>query len=190
MKNNGLFYKNMLLVTGMSRNTGKTRFILEVIKRFSVIAPLVALKVTNIKPEGGRFHGSHEVEDVERYTILEETNLNSRKDTSKMLRAGASRAFLVCAREEWLNDALSELFTRVSSESVFVCESGGLRNILKPGVMVVVRSGNEKNVKPGMEELAKKTDLTVFSGNGLFIPGTDVLKLEEGKWSVAGGNEP
>lgn len=185
MKNNECFYQNMLLVAGMSRNTGKTSFILEVIKRFSVLTPLVALKVTNIKPGGGRFHGSHEVEGVERYTIQEETNRYSHKDTSKMLRAGASRAFLVSAREEWLNDALRELFTRVSRESVFVCESGGLRNILKPGVMVIVRSGNEKNRKPGMEKLEKTADLKVFSGNGQFTPGADALELKEGKWFLS-----
>lgn len=178
------FYPNILLVSGMSRNTGKTRFILEVIERFSRETQIVALKVTSIRPDEAEFHGEHETGATEEYSIYEEKDTSSHKDTSKMLRAGASRAFLVSSREEWLNDAVEELFKKVSSSSLFVCESGSLRSVLKPGVMVMVTSGNEENIKSRAVKMAKLADLTVRSSNNLFSPDTGVIGLEKGRWVI------
>lgn len=175
---------NMLIVGGLSRNVGKTTFLLRLIEHFACKGPLVAVKVTSVSPGGESFHGKHDLDGIERYSILEETDRGSDKDTSKMLRAGAGEAFLVSARDRYIKEALSSLFEKVDRSSLFVCESNSLRRIINPGLFVMIRSNSEKNIKQNCCDLVDMADIVSYSDGKGFKPGLEVIGLKNGVWRI------
>lgn len=141
---------NMLMIGGNSRNAGKTTLACKVIEKISANYPVIGLKVTSIRPGEADLHGSHSDDDLSGYSIIEEVNSKSNKDTSLMLQAGASRVFYVRANEGFGLKAMVEFMTRFNTNQPIICESRSLRNDVTPGLFIMVMhkaaAGKEKDV--------------------------------------------
>ena len=68
------------------------------------------------------------------YAIYEETNRELSKDTSRMLRAGASRVFFAKVTDNSLFEAFNEILNLIPEDSPVICESPALRNFIEPGL--------------------------------------------------------
>jgi len=71
-------------------------------------------------------------------TIIEENDAQTGKDSSRMLAAGASRSFFVMATDEQLVKAIDKIINLNGSDTYYICESGGLRQYVVPGVFILV----------------------------------------------------
>ena len=91
---------NMVLIGGNSRNSGKTTMACNIISKLSAAHEIVGLKVTAIRPGEDQFHGNHGVEETTGFSIFEELNASSHKDTSKMLMAGGPHFFFFSTKEK------------------------------------------------------------------------------------------
>ncbi len=133
---------HLLLIAGNGRNVGKTTLACQIIAKLSESTPVIGIKISS------HFHSYSENEVVrkgENFVIVEETQ-NTWKDSSLMLQAGADKVFFVMAEQTHLREAFDNLAELLPS-SALVCESGGLHELVQPGLFLFVNLEGRKIVK-------------------------------------------
>jgi hypothetical protein len=133
---------NLILIGGSGRNVGKTTFACLLIGELSKKNKVIAIKISNIKPDDNSFHGFHEKSIEGNYEIFEEIGLGD-KDSQRMLAAGASRSFFVRTTDNFGEEAFGSLIKQIDENSLLVCESNSLRKFVEPRAFVMV--GNKKD---------------------------------------------
>ncbi len=129
---------NMVMIGGNSRNSGKTTMACQIINKLSLSHEVFGLKVSAIYPEGNEMHGNHSGEESSGFSISEEINSGSNKDTSKMLRAGATRVFYIRVSSNFIEKALLHFLSMYINNQIIVCESRSLRKIITPGMFLLM----------------------------------------------------
>ena len=134
-------YPNILIVMGTGRNVGKTVSACNLIQNLSEKHRTVGVKISphfhELEPTLKFLHYSEE------FVIVEEKNL-TQKDSSRMLQAGAEKVFYVQVKNEKLADAFDLILKSVGSEQPIVVESGGLYEILEPGLLFFINGEKSK----------------------------------------------
>ncbi len=151
---------NLIIIGGSSRNVGKTTLALKLIEKYCANEKIIGLKVTSIKPGEETFHGSHESFNLQQYSIIEETVIDGRKDTSRMLLAGAEKVFYIETPDHLLGEAMSEFLLKVGADSPIICESRSLRKVVKPGLFVLLKHYDQMLIKPEFKQFEKLADST------------------------------
>ena len=175
---------NMVMIGGNSRNAGKTTLACNIIRKLSSNYEVTALKVTSIRPGESDMHGHHSDEEFSGYSIMEELNSDSHKDTSAMLQAGASRVFYIRTEDAFTEQAINSFLSTYNYDQPIVCESRSLRRVLVPGLFVMmVRkqiSGNEKDIS---EYIGKADKVFTIDDDQLELNNfIDKLYFENGKF--------
>ena len=153
----------MLLIGAAHRNAGKTEYACEVIRRQTADHQVVGVKITCISereslcPRGGEGCGVG-ASLAESYCITEELRPDGAKDTSRMLRAGASPVLWLRVRAEHLDDGVAALLARIPPDAVMICESNSARQALVPGLFLVLRRANDPTMKPSCAAVAHHAD--------------------------------
>jgi hypothetical protein len=129
---------NMVMIGGNSRNSGKTSMACSLISKLSATHEVIGLKVTSIRPGEDDLHGNHNEDDSSDFTIFEEFDTGSLKDTSKMLRAGSSHVYYIRVTETFSEQAILHFLSRYINKQVIVCESRSLRGIITPGLFLMM----------------------------------------------------
>lgn len=130
---------NVLLVAGNGRNVGKTYFTCEVIKHLTKSVPVSAIKISS------HFHSydkTNVIFENEKFVVIEEKQI-SPKDSSLMLQAGAENVYFIMAEQEHLGEAFSKLQPLLPNHAI-VCESGGLHQLITPGVFFFINMRGKK----------------------------------------------
>lgn len=179
----------MLMIGSAGANVGKTELACALIKKFSKSRDVVGIKVTTIKakdgtcPRGGQGCGvCSSLEGI--YCITEETNSSSDKDTARLLAAGASRVFWLRALREHLLEASTALLDVIGPDTISICESNSLRQVVKPGLFLMVRNRNLKCWKSSAQHVKKYADKIVTSDGGNFDFDLDRIKIINSKWVI------
>jgi len=146
-----------VIIAGTARNVGKTTLACRIIKQNSS-KNIIALKFVTLK-EGGQIHSHHS--DVKTYSIIEETNLKSSKDTVKMLKSGAKKAYLIVSKEEFVEKALSEFIRLLDNDDFVIVESATLRNYIIPRKFIIVDREGAVNKKEYIKALVPLADILV-----------------------------
>ena len=163
--------KNILLIAGGGQNVGKTTLSVRLISHFSSQHDVVGLKISShlhpISDEAAYVHRG------DGFAIVRETNRLLQKDSGKMLDAGAVEVFYIQARPHLL-ESLVPTILQLVGQRLCVCESGGLRGYVKPGVFLYLTATGRYD-KDGGKGLADRV---------LFDFGFDELPLdvENGGW--------
>ncbi len=137
---------NMILIAGDGRAVGKTYLACRIINHLSSFNPVIGIKVSP------HFHEYEDEQSIicknERFVIIDE-KAETAKDSSLMLQSGANRVFFIMAADEHLLEAIS-LISDQLLEHPIVCESGGLREVVQPGLFLFVRNrmGQIEKTKP------------------------------------------
>lgn len=100
----------------------------------------VAIKVSSHFHEGAP--GLITVDSGPGYTVYEETDSSTEKDTSRMLKAGALKVFLVLAWEADVESVFRKLIDKFPEGQPVICESATIRKYFEPGVFMIMDSGN------------------------------------------------
>lgn len=175
--------KKLLVVGGTGRDVGKTEFVCQLIARISTIYPIYALKVSAVYPDEELFHGSHTSGNNKRH-LFEESNVSSSKDTSRMLRAGAKKAFYLRSDDEGILEGYHLFQKQIPKGSIMICESNSLGQAIEPALSIVIKSLNIP-IKPRSFVLLKSADLIVVSDGVSGFPGLDAIEyLEVFGWRV------
>ncbi|MHC4499868.1 MAG: molybdenum cofactor guanylyltransferase [Planctomycetota bacterium] len=180
---------NMLMIGSAGANVGKTEMACAITRKFCKTNPLIGIKVTTIQakdgqcPRGGAGCGVCSSIDGN-FLVTEETDSTSGKDTARLLAAGASRVFWLRVIRAHLDEGLTSLLDVAGSEAVLICESNSLRQVVEPGLFLMVASRRQEEWKKSAREVADFTDRIVTSRGGEFDLDLDRVKLVEGKWAM------
>ena len=186
---NSLFFKmekillpQLLLIAGTGRNTGKTTLACKIIQKFSPVKTIIALKIT---PHFHRNVQSGKIlfNETTLY-IAEETDSTTGKDSSLMLKAGAQQSYFVMATDEYLGEVIQNIIRLIPSDALLVCESGGLRDWVVPGVFLMMNRKDNEILKPGTEKLKMLADrLITFDGENIDFE-IDTLEITDNQWKL------
>ena len=64
-----------------------------------------------------------------------------------MLAAGARKSFFVMALDEQLPEAMQQVLSIIDHHDFIVCESGGLRNFVSPGLFFMMSGKDNPDIK-------------------------------------------
>jgi hypothetical protein len=135
---------NLLLIAGTGNKSGKTTFACRVIEQFRQCG-IAAVKITP------HFHeitpGLLLLAENKGFSIFEELDPSTNKDTSRMLSAGAKKVFFAKVTDNDLLNAFNEILKFIPDGTPIVCESPGLRYFLNPGIFIIMRSEESYNAK-------------------------------------------
>ena len=146
-----------VIIAGTARNVGKTTLACEIIKKNSS-KNITALKFVTLK-QGAKKHNHHS--DITTYSIIEEEDYTLKKDTVKMLNAGARRSFLIVSHEDFIQEAILEFLKMMNSETLVIAESATLRGYLKPKKFIIVDREEAINKKDYIKDLIPLADFVV-----------------------------
>jgi hypothetical protein len=102
-----------------------------------------------------------------------------------MLAAGARKSLFVMARDEQLPVAWQKIQTLLEPHDLIVCESGGLRNLIVPGLFLIIsNSGNKEDKITSMEYKRVCDHWIAFDGVQFNLP-VDSLAIRENQWIIS-----
>lgn len=131
------FYPNILSILGEGQNVSKTFLAEKIIAKFSRHHRVVGLKIT--PHMHGNTANAQIVATRVQSVLMLETELHSKKDTGRMLAAGAERAYLLQTVDEELDLAVELFLNEIDDTTLVVCESGKLASQAQTGVNLFVR---------------------------------------------------
>jgi len=170
---------NLLLIAGAGTKSGKTTMACRIIESFPELR-ITAIKITP------HFHETTEglVVKSERngYAIYEETNANTSKDTSRMLKSGADKVWFAKVWDDQLFDVFREIMKNVTENTPVICESPALRNFVEPGVFIIMTS-DTINKHKNISHLQALPHL-MFRLEELNESDSLPIGFENGKWAV------
>lgn len=152
----------MIMIGGNSRNSGKTTLACKCISQLSEKQEVIGLKVTSIRPGEDDLHGNHNDNFTDGFTIFEELNPHSHKDTAKMLKAGASHVYYICVDETFAEKAILHFLSRYINKQVILCESRNLRGIINPGLFLIMLRLPVVGIEKDMTKYIKTADKVFY----------------------------
>jgi hypothetical protein len=173
--------QNILLIAGTGRNVGKTLFACQLIKSLAC-KNVICIKISP------HFHVlNKEIEIIKRtenLVIAKENQKTGTKDSNRMLQAGSQEVYYVQAKDDALTEVLSYFEEILSAETPVICESGGLRDLIEPGVFLMINKKNNNNIKPraiGYQKLADKW--IEFDGENFNFTAENISFIHD-KWKL------
>lgn len=159
------YYPKLLLIAGNGSNVGKTTLACKIINDNSNYLDIIALKISphiHTKTEKSKV-----LIDSCNFALVEELDRESKKDSSKMLKAGAVKSFYFQVHDAGMKDALPFIKRYVDFNSIIVCESGWLRHYYRPGLFLMVNRPDKPVNKKRIKQLMQYADLKInFDGIG------------------------
>ena len=169
---------NLLLIAGTGTKSGKTTMACRIIEQFTDLK-ITAVKITP------HFHettpGLKVIHEEKGYAIYEETNIGTRKDTSRMLNSGADKVYFAKVLDDRLKFVFDRIMDLIPGSTPIICESPALRNFAEPGVFIIMNSettNKSKNINHflalphvmfKMEELSGISSIPIGFANGRWI---------------------
>ena len=179
----------MLMIGSAGANTGKTELACALLNKFNKNHNIVGIKVTTIKdkdgqcPRGGE--GCGVCSSLEgNFCITEETSKTSEKDTARLLAAGASRVFWIRVLREHLIEGMNAMLDVTGTDTVSICESNSLRQVVKPGLFLMVGNNDTDAWKKSAEQVREYADRILTSNGNGFDFDLNRVKLINGKWTL------
>ena len=189
LKNKMIKLDGMLMIGSAGANVGKTVLACALIEKFGKTTDITGIKVTTIKakdgqcPRGGQGCGVCSSLDGDFY-ITEETDSNSKKDTARLLAAGAKRVFWLRILKKRLKEGLTALLDIIGPDAVTICESNSLRQVVEPGLFLMVKARNLKSWKSSARDVKDYADEIIVTGPIGFDSDLDRIKLTDRKWTL------
>jgi len=169
--------KNIIIVSGTGQNVGKTTFVCLLINKFKQNS-IIAIKVS---PH------FHEIKDnnsiilkTENFIIINETNLDGKKDSSKMLVSGAKSVYYIQAKDEYVFEAFEYLQNNFLKNQPIIFESASIAKYVEPAYHFVITSNNQTSTKKSFNNF--KNPILIENIDFNFKFDFENLQLIENKW--------
>ena len=151
----------ILLISGSGQNIGKTTFVCDIISK-NKEKTIVAIKIS---PHFHKIETGKLLFSENDYQIYQEFDKTGKKDSNKMLNAGATQVFYIQTTDDGLTKAYKKVSEFINDNSFVICESGALRNILKPKVFIFIKNIEEAKIKEKSKHLIPLADaVLIFDG--------------------------
>lgn len=176
-------FDNMLMIGATGRNSGKTELASRIISWFSKEYSIVGLKVSTYYDGDSIFHGKNETPLLGNYSILNDTNNFTDKNTARMLNSGAKSVYWLRTKDSYLPQAANEFLKLIDDKKyLVVCESNSLRKTIKPGLFLMIQNNIGVPVKITASDVLEHADnLISFDGKNLDFD-LNKIKIVNNKW--------
>lgn len=176
LKTGRIGQQRLLIIGGTGRDSGKSTLAEMLIARFADRG-ITALKVTpHDHPD---MSGLTLVAEGERFKVFEERCLSSDKDSSRMLRAGAAKVFLIVSASSSAGDAWLSLQPFLPKDVPVVCESPALRRYVDPDLFIIMTHGQRGDFgSKNINDLIPLADL-VMTIDDLRSGKAEIIDLNE-----------
>lgn len=153
---------NMIQIGSTGRNSGKTTIAKKIITtnhhRFSIYG----LKIITISGARGKCQRGETGCGIctsisENYELTEETNCEGSKDTMQLLKAGCKKVYLLKSFNECLLEGFLTFLQFVPKNSLIICESNSIRNVIKPSLFLMMN--NQKSMKETAAKVIAQADI-------------------------------
>jgi Ni2+-binding GTPase involved in maturation of urease and hydrogenase len=175
-----LVLPNLLLIAGTGRNSGKTTLACSIIKKFGSHHSIIAVKISP------HFHKDKQdglpIWVRENLYIIEETDASKSKDSSLMLAAGAQRSFFVMADDGQLPEAMQKILAIINPADLIICESGGLRNFITPGLFFLLNRKDNSTPKPESVKFKSICNSWITFDGVHFDFSVESIAIQNNKW--------
>jgi hypothetical protein len=178
--------KSILLIGGATRNLGKTALITSILHHFSRQNNISSLKIKSIYKGDDFFHGkdNNPLLENEKYRLSEEFSADN-SDAGLMLTAGAKRAFKLKVKAEFLSDGFLEFNDKRDENELLIVESNSLREIVKPGIFIMIKHSQNVDIKPSALRLEHLADLIIYTDGAKHDFSLEQLLIIENKWQLS-----
>jgi|WetSurMetagenome_2_1015567.scaffolds.fasta_scaffold105155_2 hypothetical protein len=172
-----MFIPNLLLLAGTGTKSGKTTIACRIIEQF----PWLDISAIKITPH---FHdtttGLIPVIKNKGYSVFQETDSETSKDTSRMLHSGAHSVYLAQVWDDELPKVFREIMELIPENTPVICESPALRNYIEPGVFIIMTA--ETINKPMNINHLQTLPHLMFKLEDLENIESIPIGFEDGKW--------
>ncbi len=184
---------NMIMIGATGRNTGKTEMACRLIKKFISSYTVIALKVTAINKVEEKYHGGDErcgqYSSLNgNYSLTEEVSDNLKKDTGKMLAAGAHKVYWLEVKKEYLAEGFEAFLELInnSQDKIIICESNSLRTVVNPGLFLINQNVQESLIKQSCQNVLSHHDYMINFDSDKFVFDIDAenINYADKRWSV------
>ncbi len=168
---------NLLIIAGTGNKSGKTSAACRLISELRDQG-VVSVKITP------HFHettpGLVLLKEEPGFSVYRETNSDLTKDTSRMLKAGATAVYFAKARDNDLMAAFRAILDFTDPDLPLICESPALARQVEPGLLIIMKSSSE-NIEKDINQLLRlpHVDMTLEDINS--ESALPVL-FREGRW--------
>lgn len=172
------FRKNILLIAGTGRNVGKTLFACKLIESLNCNNSVISIKISP------HFHEPGQTVDVIKqsahFQITKERSKSGHKDSNRLLKAGSKEVYYIQAKDDSLSEVLFFLDSIIPPKTPMIIESGGLREIIHPGLFLMIHHKNN-NLKARATEYKPLADKWIeFDDNNFnFTPEKIIFTNDE-----------
>jgi hypothetical protein len=171
----------MLLIAANGSGAGKTTLACKVLEQLKGPYEPIAVKIS---PHSHPIDGRRLIlEKTEHFMIVEELDRNSNKDTSKLLRAGASVAYLIHGNEDKVVPTFLHFVNKLASRQPLICESAGIAFHLQSGLLIALE-GKGIASKPSFQEIKELADITIHSDGKHFDFDPANIWFDGSKWNL------
>lgn len=137
-------FNNVLLISGSGRNCGKTTLICNIISSMPKNST-IGLKISP------HFHHTCEHQELiavgDGYKIFKENDINSGKDSARMLASGAKEVYFVQCDDDKLPELSNILLELLPIDIPVVCESGSFAKYYSPGTHILIMNPDTNSTK-------------------------------------------
>ena len=182
LKTEKIGQQRLLIIGGTGRDSGKSTLAELLITRFADRG-IIGLKITpHDHPD---MSGLTLIAEGERFKVFEERCLSSDKDSSRMLRAGAAKVFLIVSASSSAGDAWLSLQPFLPIDVPVVCESPALRRCVDPDLFIIMTHGQGGNYdSKKIDDLLPLADLIMTIAE-LHSGKAEIIDLnEDNNWYI------
>ncbi|MFC2102456.1 hypothetical protein ACFLS7_05635 [Bacteroidota bacterium] len=181
---------NVLIVGATTRNTGKTEFACRVIEEHASREEIFGVKVIPVDKDEDDCHRGLEGCGLcnsltGEYRIIEEVEADTEKDTSRMLRAGAKRAYLLLVDNCSVEQGIRSMLEMLPENALVVVESNTIRKVLEPGLFIVIREFSATSIKESCADVIQYADKIVEFNNLNWDFNPENISVQKERWVIA-----
>lgn len=161
---------NMIQIGSTGRNSGKTtiakRIIAENRHRFTIYGlKIITISGVRGKCQRGEIGCGICTSIDEGYELIEETKCSGTKDTMELLKAGCKKVYLLKVFHDHLLEGFLSFLQFVPRDTVIVCESNSIREVVKPGLFLMM--DNQKAIKKTAANVIGHADFILETSKSL-----------------------
>ncbi len=172
---------NTIIVAGTGQNVGKTSLVCNIILQNND-KNIYAIKISP------HFHKLNKTDKIivktNNYTLIEETNTDTGKDSAKMLKVGAKKVFYIQCTDNYLPEVFNEIKKLIPEKSNIIIESGGARNIFTPKLFLMIKHADINKVKPKSVKLLNLADKIITFKNNSHNFDISQITIKNNIWSI------
>jgi len=180
---------NFLIIGSTGRNTGKTEFACRIISKHAGQKEIIGIKVIPVDKNQNSCHRSLDGcglcnSLVGDFNIIEEKTTGSAKDTSRMLKAGAKKVFLLLVDRNSMEKGINAVLKTISDKAFIIAESNSIRRVIEPGLFLVIKEILTNTVKPSCAEVIGFADKIIEFNDNRWNFHPDKVLIQNGRWII------